>query len=181
MTGFAVSMNRIALLMMLAFPLWTGGCGNKEKAQSAAVQTKAAKPAPAPPAAQEEKPAPQEVAYRYNPEGRRDPFRSLLAQEKDKKDTARRDDLPPLQRFGVEEFVLGGITWDDKGAMALARGPDGKGYILKPGMLLGPNGGVVKRITPSDVEVHEKATDYRGKITTRVILLELHRVEEDKR
>ncbi|MDH4100266.1 MAG: pilus assembly protein PilP [Nitrospirota bacterium] len=183
MAGLTVFITRMSGLALLTCSLLLVGCGKETPKGQKPTKSAAAKAAPAPPAVQSDQQASPATVYRYNPEGRRDPFRSLLVQETaaTKKGAAPRMDLPPLQRYGVEEFVLGGITWDEKSAMALVRGPDGKGYILKPGTLLGPNGGIVKKITPTAVEVYEKTKDYRGKETTRVIMLELHRAEEDKK
>jgi type IV pilus assembly protein PilP len=58
---------------------------------------------------------------------------------------------------------------------ALLVDPNGKGFVVKAGMFVGNNDGVVKRITSSTVEVEETFSDDKGKSRKRTIKLTLLR------
>lgn len=156
------------------------GCGEDKAVEQKTAPKAGAKSVNVPPPAPKADPSPPLEVYKYNPSGKRDPFRSLLVVQ-EKAPGQRKEDLPPLQRYGVQEFVLSGITWDAKGAIAVVRAPDGKGYILKKGIYMGPNKGIITKITPSNVVVLEKITNYKGKEESREVILELHSPEEDRK
>jgi hypothetical protein len=75
-------------------------------------------------------------AIAYDPKGRRDPFTPIFLG----KDNAA---------ISVTAVKLAGIVGGRGGLMALVEGPDGIGYILKPGDALGD--GRVTGITPNSV------------------------------
>ena len=136
---------------------------------------KPAAPAPAKPEAPkvEEKPAP---VYRYNPAGRRDPFMPIIVKkEVQKVNTANR---PPLERFNISELKLTGIVWGGFGYNAMIEAPDGKGYFVRTGTVLGPNRGVVKRITQSTVVIEEKYKTFSGEVQRKEIVVELRKKRE---
>ncbi|HKR62914.1 MAG TPA: hypothetical protein VJZ00_04215, partial [Thermoanaerobaculia bacterium] len=68
--------------------------------------------------------------YRYDPQGRRDPFRSLIGPA---------PKLEPGQRpagvagFLIDEMKLQGIFRTKAGLTAMISGPDNKGYLLHVG------------------------------------------------
>lgn len=133
---------------------------------------------PAPPvqaAATEAAPAAlQADAYSYNPAGRRDPFQSLIVTSGKKS----MEFLPPLQRREVSELKLVAVVWGSLGTYGLLEMPDGKGYAVRIGTPVGPNHGVVKRITAKDLTVVERYVDFFGETRTRDIVLELRTREE---
>src|SRR3990172_1530118 len=136
---------------------------------------KPAAPAPAKPEAPkvEEKPAP---VYRYNPAGRRDPFMPIIVKkEVQKVNTANR---PPLERFNISELKLTGIVWGGFGYNAMIEAPDGKGYFVRIGTVLGPNRGVVRRITQSTVIIEEKYKTFSGEVQRKEIVVELRKKRE---
>jgi Tfp pilus assembly protein PilP len=74
------------------------------------------------PAKQPEPPAPERPAYSYQPEGRRDPFLSLLARGSDPASTSSRPSgLPGLL---IAEITVKGIIQDRSGFIAIVQGPD---------------------------------------------------------
>ena len=76
----------------------------------------------------QEEPGPN--AFRYDPQGRRDPFRSLIGPRQQ----LRSDDRPPgVPGFLIEEIALSGIVQTMDGMVALVKGPDNKGYTVRPG------------------------------------------------
>lgn len=94
-------------------------------AVSASGQEPARPVAPPPPGA----PAPP--AYAYNPDGRRDPFVSLLRRGRE---TARRPDGKPLdgaRSLLVNEIALKGILQSRADKIALVQGPDNKTYLVR--------------------------------------------------
>lgn len=117
----------------------------------------------------------KEPVYTYNPAGRRDPFMPLIVKEEKK---ARTAELPPLERYNISEFKLTGIVWGGFGFNAILEGPDGKGYFLRVGTVIGPNRGVVKRITQNSVVIEEKYRTFTGETQRKEIIVELKRKQE---
>lgn len=71
--------------------------------------------------------------FTYDPAGRRDPFRSLLA-GRAREEMGQRP--PGLKGMGVEEIRLQGIIKLPEGYVALIQGTDNMAYIIKPGTVL---------------------------------------------
>ncbi len=115
-----------------------------------------------------------EGTYSYQSEGRRDPFKSLVAGLKEKKPTG----LTPLQQRSLGELKVIGIMWEAQGFTAMIATPDGKGFLIKKGTLVGPEGGVVQKITEDSIIVEEVYTDYYGKKKSKNTVLRLHAKEE---
>ncbi len=111
--------------------------------------------------------------YSYNADGRRDPFLSLVSLEK----ASKREIRPPLQRVSLNQVQVIGIVWGSYGYSAMVQTPDGKGYTVRQGTLIGPTG-VVRRITEKAVEVEEPYTDLMGEKKMRVTKLTLHPQQE---
>jgi type IV pilus assembly protein PilP len=189
-------LNRACRLPVIAAVLlW--GCGGGSppappaapKAPAAATPVPAAPPAqkpvsqapppvtaPAPSATTEGPPAAAvEQVYLYNPEGRRDPFRSILVTAEK---IQRLETLPPLQRTDVADLKLIGIVWGSVGHHAMVQTPDGKGYTIKRGTLVGVNNGVVKKITERALIVEEQYTDIFGERKMREVKIELRPEKE---
>lgn len=116
----------------------------------------------------------KEVIYSYRSQGRRDPFKSLLYSIKEKKTAG----LTPLQQRSLGELRIIGIVWGIKGYIAMIETPDGKGFVVKEGTLIGTEGGVVKKITEDSVIIEEGYTDYYGKKISKKTVLGLHGREE---
>jgi len=109
-------------------------------------------------------------AYRYDPEGKPDPFKPFI--EIAEEDT-RVMPLPPLRRFAVGEFRLIGIVRTADKKIAIVKTPEGKRYTLRRGTLLGANGGRVVKILSDSVVVVEKIKDFSGTVHTERIVLAL--------
>jgi type IV pilus assembly protein PilP len=117
---------------------------------------------------------PQPESYTYNPAGRRDPFRSLIVTGGKR----NLEFLPPLQRREVSELKFVAVVWGNLGTYGMLEMPDGKGYAVRVGTRVGPNHGVVKRITAKDLTVLERYVDFFGETRTREIVLDLRTREE---
>ena len=92
-------------------------------------------------------------AYRYDPQGRRDPFRSLIGPA-----PKLEGNRPPgLAGFLIDEINLQGVFKTRQGLTAMVNGPDNKGYSLRVGMKV--LDGEVIRITPDSVVFRQEVND----------------------
>lgn len=92
--------------------------------------------------------------YRYDPQGRRDPFRSLIGPTP-KLEPGQRP--PGLPGFLIDEMKLQGIFKTPQGMTAMINGPDNKGYLIRIGDKV--LDGEVIRITPSSVVFRQEVND----------------------
>jgi type IV pilus assembly protein PilP len=119
-------------------------------------------------------PAPLVDGYTYDPQSRRDPFQSMV---KLLKLNQAKGELPPLQRLELSDVKLIGIVSDASGYYGLIQTPDGKGYTVRVGTLMGTNNGTIKTISEQRIVVAEPIIGITGKMTTRDIEI-LHRPKE---
>jgi len=130
---------------------------------SAPARAQAPAPAPAPAQApgakppQPAQPAPAAEApgYTYDPEGRRDPFVSLLMRGSDPGSPASRPPGPP--GLLINEVIVKGIVRDRNGFIAIIQGPDTKTFIVRSGEKL--MDGSVKSITVDTVIFSQDVSD----------------------
>jgi type IV pilus assembly protein PilP len=165
-----------ALMLMLAGPAGIAAAQESAATAKPAVQATAA---PAKPAAQ----APQshrEEAYRYNPEGRIDPFKPFVeldAVARKKAEKSKAPPLSPLQRVGIEQFRLVGIIEGNKSRRAMVQDASGKFYSLVPGAQIGVNKGRVTAIHKDSVIVQEMVVSDEGKMESRRQVMKLRQDE----
>ena len=128
-------------------------------ALGALAQQPASPPAGAPPAAGQPQPGAQPVpppppTFTYSPEGRRDPFVSLLGRGNDPKTGARPSGVPGLL---INEISVKGILKDRAGFVAMIQGSDNKTYVIKAGDRL--LDGSVKSIVQDAVVFSQEVND----------------------
>ena len=116
-----------------------------------------------------------EMEFSYNSGGRRDPFAPIMEKE-DKQ--AKASERPPLERYNLFDFKLSGVVWGGFGYNAMLEGPDGKGYFVRTGTIIGPNKGVIKKITQTKMVVEEKFKNFSGEIERKEIVIELRKKQE---
>lgn len=116
-----------------------------------------------------------EAVFTYNPQGRRDPFALLISKEESKERASSR---PPLERYGVSEFKLSGIVWGGFGYNAMLEGPDGKGYFVRVGTVIGVNKGIIKKITKDTMIIEEKFKNMLGEMERKQIVIQLRKKQE---
>jgi Tfp pilus assembly protein PilP len=92
--------------------------------------------------------------YRYDPQGRRDPFRSLIGPAP-KLDAGQRP--PGIAGFLIDEMKLQGIFKTGQGLTAMINGPDNKGHLLHVGDKV--LDGEVIRITAASVVFRQEVND----------------------
>lgn len=92
--------------------------------------------------------------YRYDPQGRRDPFRSLIGPTP-KLEPGQRP--PGVPGFLIDEIKLQGVFKTRAGLTAMINGPDNKGYSIRVGDKV--LDGEVIRITPTGVVFRQEVND----------------------
>jgi len=92
--------------------------------------------------------------YRYDPQGRRDPFRSLIGPTPKLEPGQRPAGVPG---FLIDEMKLQGIFKTRAGLTAMINGPDNKGYTIKVGDKV--LDGEIIRITPTSVVFRQQVND----------------------
>lgn len=93
-------------------------------------------------------------AYRYDPQGRRDPFQSLVGPTPRMQPGQR---PPGAAGFLIDELKLQGVIQTKQGPVSMVSGPDNKGYLLRVGDKV--LDGEVIRITPSSVVFRQEVND----------------------
>ncbi|MBF0537832.1 MAG: pilus assembly protein PilP [Nitrospirae bacterium] len=108
------------------------------------------------------------VPYEYKSAGRRDPFLSILEQnkrrrQKEKGTTKEVRVLSPLETSNLASIKLIGIVIDQRDRYASVVLPDGRSFAIKKGTLIGVNGGKVVEIKPDRIIIEEVMVDDVGK------------------
>jgi type IV pilus assembly protein PilP len=94
-------------------------------------------------------------AYHYDPQGRRDPFQSLIGPAP-KLQAGQRPPGPP--GFLIDEIKIQGVVKTrQQGLVAMVNGPDNKGYLMKIGDKV--LDGEVIRITPNSIVFRQEVND----------------------
>jgi len=94
-------------------------------------------------------------AYHYDPQGRRDPFQSLIGPAP-KLQPGQRPPGPP--GFLIDEIKIQGVVKTrQQGLVAMVNGPDNKGYLMKIGDKV--LDGEVIRITPNSIVFRQEVND----------------------
>jgi len=173
-------MHRLLFLLLIGLFVFFAGCGEEVTTPTPQPQKKEKVEAPMPKAgnavdttalAQEEA-AP---VYHYDPAGRKDPFEVLL--ELRKPLIVADEPLTPLQQVDLGQLRLIGVIVGKGEPMAMVSAPGGKSYILKKGVKVGRNNGVVIGVDPEGVSVQEKYYDFVGEVRESVQKIELPKRE----
>ena len=114
------------------------------------------------------------MAFSYDPNNKRDPFRSFVRGIYGEDE----DDLTsPLERFDLSQLDLSAIIWGIDEPRALIVDPSGKGYIVGTGAVMGKNKGRVVSIEDNKVVVKETYVDSFDRATTKPVELLLRNTE----
>jgi Tfp pilus assembly protein PilP len=92
--------------------------------------------------------------YRYDPQGRRDPFQSLVGPAPKIQPGQR---PPGVPGFLIDEMKLQGVVRTKQGLVAMINGPDNKGYLIRVGDKV--LDGEVIRITQTSVVFRQEVND----------------------
>ncbi len=87
----------------------------------------------------------------------------------------------PLEKYNINELKLIAVIWGIKRSTAMIEDPDGTGYVVKKGTLVGDKKGKIVKILKDRVIVKEKYRDLLGNSQVEEVALELHnRLEEGR-
>jgi Tfp pilus assembly protein PilP len=117
---------------------------------------------------------PDPSGYNYNPQGRRDPFVSLLKPVS--ADQGAKTRRPGLEGLLIQEVALKGIVKDQKGYIAMLLGTDGKSYFVRNGQRLFD--GVITGIDAATVTFRQEVTDPLSTVKSRDVKKTLYPSEE---
>lgn len=89
----------------------------------------------------------------------------------------------PLQKYEIEHLRLVAVMWGADGAYAMVEAPDGKGFSIRKGDLIGNRNGKVRKIDKDKVVVEELFTVAGGEATISefVMKMPLSKGEEELR
>ena len=137
----------------------------------------------------------EDEEYRYNPEGKTDPFDPFIVKKSQSLSQIKEGDVTgaelekmlailqdlkrpktELQTIPLAAIKLTSIVKTDDQVVAMVKGPKGnKGYMLKKGTYIGKNGGVVEEIVNE-----EKMTDLGKQLVRKVVIKEPYLDEQRK-
>jgi type IV pilus assembly protein PilP len=100
---------------------------------------------------------PAATEWSYSSVGKRDPFRSFLADLASAERGAATRCATALGRFEIEQLKLVAVVTGLDDPVAMVEAPGGVGYSLKRGACVGRNGGVVSVVRSGEVVVSEWA------------------------
>jgi len=119
-------------------------------------------------------------ANQFDFSNKKDPFKPFVVAKTESKNTPEtmkknlRGSLP-IHSFDVSQFKLIGVITGGRENKAMVTDPEGKGYVLKVGMLIGKNDGRITSISSSGVDVLEQFKDDNGRVRKETIKLTLPR------
>lgn len=161
---------------------WADWPGQNPPAQTTPAQKPAA---PAPGAAAPQPPVPVGVApeqalpaegYTYNPEGRRDPFVSLLQRGTDLRGPTNRPE--GIAGLIIAEITVKGIVKTPRGFFAMVVGPDNRTLIVRPNDRLFD--GAVRAITQTEIVFSQEVNDPLSLVKQREVRKPLRALQEGK-
>ncbi len=117
---------------------------------------------------------PDPTGYSYSPQGRRDPFVSLLKPVS--ADQGARTRRPGMEGFLIQEVALKGIVRTPKGFTAMLLGTDGKSYFVNVGQRLFD--GVIVSIDATTVTLRQEVSDPLSTVKSRDVRKTLYPTEE---
>ena len=114
--------------------------------------------------------------FTYNPEGRRDPFVSLVRRGTEVAASGSGERPSGIPGMTAAEVVLKGIVKTPQGWMAMLQGTDAKTYLVRAGdrML----DGTIRTITADTMVIVQKVNDPLSLQTTREVRKMLRETEE---
>ena len=142
---------------LVAAALVAGCSGKPSGKKGLTVRQPDAAPAAAAVEARDSGPLAESGDFVYSGAGKRDPFRSYLAELARDTSAFVSRCQGPLGRFEVEQMKLVAVIVGLEDPVAMVEVPAGEGVVLRRGQCIGKNGGVVAAVRSGEVIV----TEYR--------------------
>jgi type IV pilus assembly protein PilP len=147
-----------SLLTVLALLAWAGlACGRKPTPPPPAKTKAVAAPAEPVASAADGPKKPAEGDWSYSSVGKRDPFRSFLAEGRSGKALGVSPCSTPLGRYELEQLRLVAVITGLEDPVGMVQTPGGVGYAVRRGACIGKNGGTVSAIRSGELVVAEWA------------------------
>lgn len=174
-------------VVLLSLTLCLAGCGGSGDDASAPERKTRAAQRTAKKKAKKSQPVVQEqnadtasaTEYTYDPTGKPDPFLPLITEARPQQSTAvqsrKRTPLTPLQKFELSDLNLVAIIKTDQKASALLQDPTGFGYIVKEGMLVGKNDGIIKKINGRSITIEEQMYTASGDVESKTTVISIQK------
>jgi Tfp pilus assembly protein PilP len=118
------------------------------------------------------------TGHAYNPEGRRDPFVSLLRRGSKEVAATPGQRAAGLRGLGVGEVTLRGTVASQGGFVAIVQGADSKTYIVRPGERLAD--GTIRSITSDALVILQQVNDPLSLEKQREVRKVLRQTEEGR-
>ena len=136
--------------------------GSKPPPRPAAPTAAAASAAAQAPAPAADPKKPSEPEWSYSSAGKRDPFRTFLADLEKAQGALTTRCATPLGRFELEQLKIVAVVTGLEDPVAMVEAPNGVGYSVRRGACIGKNGGVVASIRSGEIVVTEWAVRADG-------------------
>lgn len=122
--------------------------------------------------------APASEPFTYDPEGRRDPFVSLLRSGSDNRAIRPAGAVEGLAGLAIDDIAVRGVVKARDGYLAIVQAPDRKTYLVRPDDRL--LDGTVKSITPGGMVLLQDVNDPLSLVTQKEVRKLLRGTEEGK-
>ncbi len=116
--------------------------------------------------------------FTYNPDGRRDPFVSLLTKGGERHVPRPGQDLEGVAGLAVEDLTVRGIVSSPSGLVAMVQSPDRKTYLVRQNDKL--LDGIVKSVTSEGLVILQEVNDPLSLVKQKEVRKMLHGNEEGK-
>ncbi len=117
--------------------------------------------------------------YSYSPVGKRDPFRSYIADLRELARSEEERNPETTEKYELDQYRLTGLVTGTSQPQAMVEDPDGMGYVLRVGARLGKNGGRITRIATDQIVVTEEFRAPTGERIRVPITVRLPRSETE--
>jgi type IV pilus assembly protein PilP len=101
------------------------------------------------------------VSYLYDPTNKTDPFKSFLAIREEQAKSKAKTYLETLE---LSQLDLTVTVVGSKSKWAMVKDSKGVGHVIKEGMPIGTNNGVVYKISQGEIVIREQHKDFRGQL-----------------
>lgn len=115
--------------------------------------------------------------FRYDPTGRRDPFRPFDASAR----PLRAGHVSPLEQYALGQLRLTAVLLDTvRGSTGVVEDETGKGYNVRLGTKIGSEGGVIVGIEKNKMKILLTETDITGKETQKIEEMKIQALPGDR-